>query len=368
MSVKPESKLKKVDKDIEFLEEELRFTDDYSEVPPHDIVAYNELRSCADLFRMYENGQLDISPEFQRNVVWQNPAQTRLIDSFIKQLPIPSLCISLDYKTDKRLVIDGLQRISTIVKFLSSDDWRLSDLEDIDPRIAGKTVGEIRKSTNEIYERVQNLTIPVTVLRCDYTKVSHNNYLFTIFHRLNTGGIKLNNQEIRNCIYNGAFNSLLKSLTKDEKWKKFHFVKNNNSSRFESEEIVLRFFAFYDSYEDYNGKLAKFLNNYMLKNKNPDESFLKSKKNLFWDTLDIISRIFDRKPAGKFSKAILDGLFVGIGRNVDNLKSVPDSELKNLYDKFKNLEDFGVEHLKEGLSSKDKVCKRLSAAINIFNV
>ena len=88
-------------------------------VPPPDIVAFNEARSCADLFRLYQKGQLDIQPKFQRGIVWSNKEQALFVDSLIKQLPIPSICISLDIKTQKRLVIDGLQRLWTIIHFLN---------------------------------------------------------------------------------------------------------------------------------------------------------------------------------------------------------------------------------------------------------
>ncbi|MFM6408470.1 MAG: DUF262 domain-containing protein, partial [Microcystis sp.] len=87
-----------------YLEEE-----DDVDFPPIDIIAYNEQRSCSDLVRMYQKKQLVIDPDFQRDVVWTDPQQTRFIDSLMKQLPIPSMCISLDYKTDKRYIIDGLQ-------------------------------------------------------------------------------------------------------------------------------------------------------------------------------------------------------------------------------------------------------------------
>ena len=59
---------------------------------------------------------------------------------------------------------------------------------------------------------MENLSLPITVLRCDYQKKNHAEYMFTIFHRLNTGGTKLNNQEIRNCIYSGSFNDFLKEM------------------------------------------------------------------------------------------------------------------------------------------------------------
>jgi hypothetical protein len=64
--------------------------------PPSDVVAFTEQRSCADIYRMYEKGQLDIRPDFQRGEVWTNRAQTLFIDSLLKQLPIPSMCICLD--------------------------------------------------------------------------------------------------------------------------------------------------------------------------------------------------------------------------------------------------------------------------------
>lgn len=188
------------------LEERALCENDSDEVPPKDIVAYNELRSCADLYRMHEQGILQIQPEFQRDIVWRGADQTRFVDSLIKQLPIPSMCFALDHKAQKWMVIDGLQRISTIVRFLDGGDWKLSKLADIEPEISGTSVAAIKTSDTTLhhyYTRVENLSIPVTVLRCDFEKQAHMEYLFTIFHRLNTGGMKLNNQEIRNCIYGG---------------------------------------------------------------------------------------------------------------------------------------------------------------------
>jgi hypothetical protein len=83
------------------LEEKSFYEEDYADVPPPEIVAYNELRSCADLFRMHRQGILTIQPEFQRDIVWKGPAQTRFIDSLVKQLPIPSMCFALDNKQQK---------------------------------------------------------------------------------------------------------------------------------------------------------------------------------------------------------------------------------------------------------------------------
>ena len=88
------------------LEEQSLYENDGPEVPPSDIVAYNELRSCADLFRMHQQGILEIQPDLQRDIVWQGPDQTRFIDSLIKSLPIPSMCFALDHKAQRWIVID----------------------------------------------------------------------------------------------------------------------------------------------------------------------------------------------------------------------------------------------------------------------
>ena len=112
--------------------------------PPKDVVAYNELRSCADLYRLHKEGILDIKPDFQRDVVWKLPDQTVFIDSLIKQLPIPSMCFSMDFNTQKWQVVDGLQRMNTIVSFLDDKEWRLSRRNDINSKISGRTNLDIK--------------------------------------------------------------------------------------------------------------------------------------------------------------------------------------------------------------------------------
>lgn len=263
--------------DLKKLEEKTFQEDDSPEIPPPDVIAYNELRSCADLYRMHTHGILEIQPEFQREIVWKNPDQTRFIDSLVKQLPIPSMCFSLDYKTQKWQVIDGLQRMATIIRFLSGEQWTLSQLEDIDSKLSGQPISKFIDENSDLhsyYTRVENLTLPITVLRCDYSKKNHTYYLFTIFHRLNTGGMKLNNQEIRNCIYAGSFNQLLKELNKNPVWMKLNRMKKEVGYRFTKQELILRFFAFHDRYRDYKGRLARFLNDYMDDSKNPPSQFL----------------------------------------------------------------------------------------------
>jgi Protein of unknown function DUF262 len=351
-------------KDPEFNE------DDSNETPPTDIVAYNELRSCADLARLEEEGTIDIQPDFQRDVVWSPSDQTRFIDSLIKQLPIPSMCFALDYKTDKWIVIDGLQRMSAIIKFLKGGDWRLSTLEDIDARIAGKLAASIKDSKGDLrklFDRVQNKTLPITVLRCDFTKKTHMEYLFTIFHRLNAGGSKLNNQEIRNCIYGGELNKLLKDLDNNENWRIINRMKPNEKYRYVKQELILRFFAYFDRLEAYNGQVGKFLNDYMHDNRNPETNFIQEKRNLFNRMTTLIkSKLFPDGPDSRVPTAVSEALFVSVAKHIDNLEKIDSKSFSSLYAELRKSPEFRDEQIAEGISKKDKTAKRFQAAENIF--
>jgi hypothetical protein len=351
------------------LEEEVSNADEPAQVPPGDIVAYNELRSCADLYRMHTQKILELHPEFQREVVWKGPAQTRFVDSLIKQLPIPSMCFAMDHKAQRWIVIDGLQRISTIVKFLAGGDWTLSELDDVEPEIAGKSVAAIKTATDSLhayYTRVENLSIPITVLRCNFDKRSHMNYLFTIFHRLNTGGVKLNNQEIRNCIYGGALNNLLKELDQVSDWRQLNKMEDGNSYRFTKQEIILRMLALFDRSAGYQGNLAGFLNDYMQDFRNPDSAFIDEKRLLFTRTVSCIQhRVFNDDPP-TLSLTVLEALLYGVAKNIDDLEQTTGNEPKERFDKMLSHAEFSESALREGLAKKPRVISRLTTAEHIF--
>jgi hypothetical protein len=353
---------------LEIEEDKLLEEEGFEEVPPSEIVTFNELRSCADLVRMVKLNQLRIELDFQRDLVWSQAAQTRFIDSLLKQLPIPSMCLSLDYKSQERLMIDGLQRISSVVKFLTDDDWKLSKLDDIDNRISGQTTGYLRKKHPEIYDQIENVSIPITIVRCDYSKKSHLNYLFKIFHRLNTGGTKLNNQEIRNCIFHGRFNDVLKGLVQYPKTRALFSLKKGETYRFSYEEFILRVLAFSETYEKYNGKLGKFLNDYMEDNKKISDKEIEKKASLIERAVELLHvKILDGQALDKISRTTTEAIFIGIIRNIEHLETEPRKKLFKRMQSLIEDELFSTDSLKEGLAAKEKVQVRLKKAIEIFS-
>lgn len=332
-------------------------------LPPDNIVVLNELRSASDLYRLMTSNSIEIQPDFQRDEVWDDSGKARFIDSLSKEFPIPSMCFALDPKEQKYIVIDGLQRMSTIKKFLGDPEWIIPSLNDIDKKISGRSVFSIKNKSPEIYRRVENISLPVTILRYDPKREDNMDYIFTIFQRLNTFGERLNNQEIRNAIYQGPFNSFIKECAKNPTWNLFTKSQvRGRANRMISEERVLRFFAFYDDLSNYEGKLNKFLNEYM--NKYRYESDNKNRKEVFESVIEVIKKI-GLHQIGK-SNALKDAALFGIAKNLPTLKSKSNVDLRNILKKLSENEHFSVDSLSGGIMQKLKVNNRLVAAKNIF--
>lgn len=356
---------------IENIEEKFSETYRSTEQPPPNIVAFNELRSCADLFRLHEKEQIDIHPFFQRECVWTAPDQTRFIDSLVKQLPIPSMCFAFDYNTRKWIVIDGLQRMTAIVKFLNKNaNWTLSRLEDIDPNLSGKNSIDFHDEESPLHsyiERVENLTLPITVLRCDFSDESHMEYLFKIFHRLNAGGVRLNSQEIRNCIYSGSFNNMLIELDKDANWVRLKSHINGKKDRFRSMELALRILAFSKSRDAYKGNLARFLNDFMFNHRRESDSKLNNiKKGFVRMSTILVDKVIPQMESQKFGFTQFEALAVGVVLNIGNVEQLNDKDLKKCIKKFEQIELLKTEALSADISRTESVKSRLKFAIESF--
>jgi hypothetical protein len=359
--------------DVKREEEASFYTEDKEQpIPPENVIAYNELRSCADLFRMHSSGKLEIQPDFQRDVVWKPDEQARFIDSLVKQLPIPSMCFSLDYQSQKWKVIDGLQRMHTITSFLGTAEWKIAPVNDIHASLRGKRNSQLRNGTDEekkLYSSVEDLSIPITVIRCSYDESSHMRYLFTIFNRLNSGGVRLNSQEIRNCIYSGTFNNILKDFDKtDRNWSIIRKRIWGSMDRFRSVEILLRVLAFGTTLGKYDGNLAGFLNDTMHKYSREDVAKLQLLKASFEKMAKLSAAVLSALPSGKKSLTLVEGILVGIYSNLDRFPDdqVPVREWSGgKANAFVQLPAFSVgAHY--ALASEQRVKERLSQAIGLF--
>ncbi|HAM1321511.1 TPA: DUF262 domain-containing protein [Listeria monocytogenes] len=174
-----------------------------------DYWAYNI--TYDQLARLYNSGKIKI-PNMQRGFVWDDSQASRLIESILMGLPLPSLFLIKDIEEGKYLVVDGLQRITSIYSFRYNK--RLPNrpasvagfsLKNVNQNINLKTYSELAEEGKT--DKFDMGTI--NVIEFKQNKPDHEEAMYTLFERLNSGGTNLSPQQIRNSIYYGTFNNLL---------------------------------------------------------------------------------------------------------------------------------------------------------------
>jgi uncharacterized protein with ParB-like and HNH nuclease domain len=242
------------------------------------------------LYDMIIGEMIDVSPEYQRHFKWDEVRQSQLIESLFLGIPIPSLFMATN-KNSSWEVIDGLQRLTTIVNFVGVSE----EIRKISNKAAKLTLKGLEKleTLNDLtFEQLPKslqimfLTRPirVTVLndRSDYS------VRFDLFERLNTGGVLLHPQEIRNCIFAGDFNNFIKGCAASVNFRAIVKTTKNAERSGSFEELVLRFFAYYEYRDKFVHGVKEFLNDYM----QIKSSSFKNKdglQKLFDKTFDLLS-------------------------------------------------------------------------------
>ncbi|HLP55687.1 MAG TPA: hypothetical protein VK151_11685 [Fluviicola sp.] len=172
----------------------------------------------------------------------------------------------------------------------------------------------------------------------------------------------------------GSSIHFLKSTVKYPNYKKLFNIDEDKSYRFAFEELNLRYFAFSEKLEAYNGRLAKFLNDFMYdKEKNPKlpritEKEIEEKRKHFQKAIDLTyTKIFNNSSIDSLSKSITEAVLIGVGKNATYIDSIQSNEAQQLFETLKNDPLFSADSLKEGLSQKGKVTNRINRAIQIFS-
>ncbi|MDX2302910.1 MAG: DUF262 domain-containing protein [Microscillaceae bacterium] len=274
------------------------------EFEPQDVKITNEPRSLDSIINRIKYSNIDLNPDFQRNAeLWSRKIMSRLIESILLRLPLPVFYFDAS-DDDKWLVVDGLQRLATLQKFViyadqSSEEYSdrlildgLKVLKEYNNKDFNELPGSMKRRLNEFQVTVY-LIQPGTPEEVKYS----------IFHRINTGGLKLNPQEIRNALnQKGEAPKYLKDLADSEIFKK---VVNINPKRMKNREIVLRFLAFQVlNADDYKGNISIFLDKAMKKINQTNEQELKGLEDKYIKSLKINDKLFGEH---SFSKSISRG-------------------------------------------------------------
>lgn len=242
---------------------------DFSDLRDYDVKSelYNERIGSF----LNDIERFDIQPYFQRHFVWKKSQMCNFIATILTGLSMPAVYTYIDHETGKEVVIDGQQRLLTIKKFRNTD-FELTGLKD--SRLNGFSY---RTLPPELKLRFENYKIPIAQI----INVKDMNIVYKLFENYNTGGTKLNKQEIRNCVYQGNYINLIKKLSKYKSFDNLFKLKLNEPDRMVSEEYVLRFIALYQDFDKYNGNMNKFLEQHLKEKDSLDEkSYAEVEKDL----------------------------------------------------------------------------------------
>ncbi|WP_209735894.1 DUF262 domain-containing protein [Cronobacter sakazakii] len=353
-----------------------------------EVVTDSYTISWREVINLYKENEITISPDYQRLFRWDNSRQSQFIESLLLNIPTPTLFFYID-NNGKQEVIDGLQRVSTIIRFFSED---IFNKEEIDNAKKQNAINDVRNPTvlddvpiitelngwtakglpDKVSRTIKNARVNVVILEQE-TKPETK---YNVFKRLNRSGVRLSDQEIRNCMARLAGNEFADRLRKIAEIDGIVQALGINEEGQKSqgvEEALLRVMASLTYADKFSHSVTDFLDEFMFfaaENNIIDIGFeLKIKR-----TFDLINlaglsgKAFKfRKsgaPSGPFSTNLLDVVAVGIFSNVDNL--TPAEVTK----RFNYLMDEKAEELRactgSGSNTKAKLDKRIALGKKVF--
>lgn len=252
--------------------------------------------SVFQALRKIQKKEIDLNPEFQRAFVWDEVKQSRLIESVLIRIPLPAFYLDATNKTNWS-VVDGLQRLTTLYRYCREESFGLTGIQFLD-ELKGKRFSELPPEYRVLIEDDTQLLfynlMPGTPVEAK----------FTIFSRVNTGGMQLTAQEIRHALNQGKITKLLAKIATG---KTFRSVTGGvvESLRMSDRELVLRALAFMhlgvDAYRGYN-ELDAFLLHAMTELNKCTDDVLEELENDFNKSLDKIYTIFGRYSFRKFTE------------------------------------------------------------------
>jgi len=304
--------------------------------PIYRIASYPSDLTLEGLHLKWQREEIEI-PQLQRRWVWSHVQASRLIESFLLGLPVPSIFVYRERDTEIQLVIDGQQRLRSIFGFFEGDLPSGGDffLKGVGSQWEGKTYTSSEDKPYSGLTEAERIRLRDSVLRViviEQLDPHDDTSIYHIFERLNTGGTGLALQEIRNCTYHGPFNDLLAELNQDKLWRDI-FGTPTSDVRMRDLELILRFSALSEPSIVYTKPMKKFLNDFMAKHKR--DTGLEPRKILFLDTVKRVRESLGPRPfhvKRGINAAVFDSVMVAFAKSSHspiNLKERYDTLLEN---------------------------------------
>lgn len=340
-----------------------------------DIDIREDPQTVFELIRKYKQGKLIIDPDFQRNLVWGIEQKSRFIESVILNFPLPPWYVN-ESKDGKYIIVDGLQRTTTLYQFMEDPKFELKGLKAL-PDLNGHTFDSLATLEGDYQAKIEDKKLTLYKIRPSVS----SKVVYDIFNRINTGGTQLNQQEIRNCIFSGKSTQLLKELAEFDIFKKA-IDEGVSPKRMKDREVVLRYLAFqiFDYKTEYEGDMSSFLERVMKKINLMSDKDIEELKKIFLIVMTLTYDIFGnanfRLPTidkqgnqrrGRINIALLESVAYFFSLKIkEDISFFENKEsIKTNFQKLLENPEY-LDAIKSGTSSKMKVITRFNLAQQIL--
>jgi len=301
-------------------------------------------------------------PEFQRRFVWSLKHSSKFIESLLMGLPVPGVFLYKEAGTNEHLVIDGQQRLKTLQAFY---DGVFQDK-------AFKLVGVREPWLNKSYKdldaadvlKLDDSVVHATVFQQDQPQDVLDSIYF-VFERINTGGIRLSPQEIRNCVSLGPFIKKVKWLNENASWRNVFGPVNK---RAKDEELVVRFLALAEDGQKYSRPMNNFLNDFSARMNKAGEQKLNALGQTFIRTIEIVEKAIGNRAfrlVRALNAAVFDSVMVGLARRLEKSKTVDTAKVVSAYETLLKNKDYR-QACERSTADEETVRTRLRLATEAF--
>ena len=335
----------------------------------YDVTSYGADPDVDGLIRRLKRDEI-VTPPFQRSFVWRQPEASRFIESLLLGLPVPGVFFATDPDTNKHLVVDGQQRLKTLLFFRDGHfnpmpnerRHRVFSLQNVQSRFEGKTYDELDERDRL---RLDNSVIHATIIQ-QTSPPGDDTSVYHIFERLNSGGRRLTAQEIRVALYHGQLMRMVHETNNYVTWRN---IFGKTHSRLKDQELILRFLALHHDHRTYNRPMAEFLNKFSGRNKNVQRQELKKMRDLFSKCVDLFWKAIGKgvfRPERALNAAVFDSCMTGLAHRLENGGEPGNSVIQSAYVSLLNDTEY-VEATSRSTADKVFVGKRLAKAKAAFS-
>lgn len=320
----------------------------------YQISSYGADYPVDGLVKRIRNGDI-ILPKFQREFVWPVTQASRFIESLLLGLPVPAIFLSKDPETQKLLVIDGQQRLKSLMYFYDGIfRGKEFTLQGVNKDFAGATYKTLNEADRR---RLDDAILHAIIVRQEDPR-DDDSSIFLVFERLNTTSTPLSEQEIRACVYHGKFNDYLEELNQNRAWRAIY---GDVNLRQKDKELILRVLALYFDLDSYERPMKVFLADFMRKNRDLGKYDAEALARAFIPSVEFANEHLGRsafRPQRALNASVTDAILVGTAKRL-SAGSIQDANAyKDTVAQVLNSQEF-IDFYRVGTTNKDKVTKRI---------